>query len=393
MPVPFGVAFPTSLTQIGLAIETTRGTPAAPKFWVPVKAPKYDPKLTIIPDETLQGSMVKVYDDVRGMRYDSHGWDGFPYLDTFPVFVRAQFGSSDTLVTAPASTTLAAAAAAGATTISSTATIAVGSWFTIGSAGSLETHECVSVSGAGPYTVTLDFPIIEAQPSGATITGLTGHKFSLLNTGTGQPPSVTITDYDGEEWRQLAACQLDELTIKGNGTGLDDYTCTWFGNPAITPTTPTPSFSGVQTPAPWTISVSIGGTQVTNIEDWEFDFKRNVKPIPALTGTQEYYTYFADAIEATAKFTFVEQSGSPFLAAFLAGVRNAFEFTLFDLESGYALNLQASKGQYITGSVDRSKEWVSVPVELQLLPNATDALAGGVSPCQVTVANGQTTAF
>ena len=68
-----GIAFPTPGTQLGLALEVTRGTPVAPAFWVPVKAPKYKPDLMLIPDQTLQGSMVETYDLIRGIRYDGDG--------------------------------------------------------------------------------------------------------------------------------------------------------------------------------------------------------------------------------------------------------------------------------------------------------------------------------
>src|SRR5690348_2267873 len=106
-------AFATAQTQVGLGIETTKGTPATTPLWLPVKAPKYAPKLTMITDDTLQGSMVETYDMVPGLRYDSHGWDSYPQLDTFPVLIRALLGSSDTLSAAPTSTTLAAIATAG----------------------------------------------------------------------------------------------------------------------------------------------------------------------------------------------------------------------------------------------------------------------------------------
>ena len=173
--------------------------------------------------------------------------------------------------------------------------------------------------------MTLSSPLLYAQADGATVTPLNNHAFSLLNdayVAGNQPPSATITDFDGEEWRQITAAQLDELTIKGNGTSLVEYTCTWFGNPATTgasvdPPIPTSSYSGIQTPAPWSFYSLLGGTYTPTVMDWEFDFKRNVKPIPALTGTQAYFTYFASVLTASGKLDFIEQSGSPELDNFL----------------------------------------------------------------------------
>ena len=473
MPSYNGIAYPVADTQLGLAIETTRGTAVAPTKWFPVKSPKYKPNLSLIPDQTLQGSMVMTYDLVTGIRYDGHGWTAPPYLDSFPILLAAEFGSRDTVIAAATGTiTTSAAYAAGisAVTFVGATGLAAGQYVVFGSAaaGTLEAHKLVSGSGLGPWT--LASPLINAVASGASVTCLNTHQFSLLNNqyGSGnQPPSVTITDFTGEEWKQITAAQLDELTIKGNGTSLVEYTCTWFGNPAVSyPTvngvataasgttitvsttatyglssivagytaagfgisgtwtvtgvaagvitmtagtgTPvvgqtytfsppfttegTPVFSGIQTPAPWSFYSLIGGTYTPTVMDWEFNFKRGVKPIPALTGQQQYFTYFAGPLQASGKLTFIEQAGSPELTAFLNAVRQSLDFTLFDQKTGTVLNIHGSNGQFKTGEIDRSKEYVTVPVEFDLLPSSTDALAGGVSPCIVSVANASGTA-
>lgn len=395
MPTP--VAYSTSTTQIGIAIETVRGSaPSQPKYMFPVKAPKYKPDLTYIPDDTLQGSRVEVYDMVPGMRYDTHGWDAPPYLDSFPILARLELGSSDSLTTAPASTTLSTATAAGSSTISTAASIAAGSWITFGSGNATETHKVASVSGTGPFTVSLTSPVVNGGTTGA-VTGLTGHTFSLLNnqgSSGDQPPTASIWDGDGEEWRLLTAGTLDELSLKGNATGLVDYTCTWFANGAqANATAPSTSYTTIQTPAPWTWTFLLGGTEQVYVEDWEFTFKNQVKPIMTLSGTQQPFLYFAGALQATGKLTLVEQSGSPWLSNYLNAAKETMSFTLSDLTSGSALNIYCTSALFTTGEIDRSKEWVSVPVDVQFLPTATDAKAGGVSPGNVTVANTVSTSY
>lgn len=398
----FQTALPVAETQIGIALETTRGTAVPPSFWLPVMGPKYKPDVKYLPDQTLQGSMVDIYDEIPSLRVDTHGWDSYPYLDTFPVLVRAALGSSDTLVAAPTNTTLASAATAGSTTISATATVAAGSWIVIDQGASVggqivqETHQVTAVSGAGPYTLTLDFPTVFAHASGATLTGLTAHKFSLLNnddTGGNQPPSCTITDYAGDAWRQLAAAQLDGLNVQGTADSLPKYTTNWFADLATTPSAPTVSFSSAEAPVGWNSILAIGGTQIPYVVSWEFDFKRNVKPIPAITGTMNYYQLFAGVLSATAKLTVLQDANSTWLTAYQTGATETIDFTLCDVKSGFALHLHSSKAKFITGDLDRSKEWVEVPLELQLIPTASDALAGGVSPVVATIANNQTTTY
>ncbi len=387
-----GTAYPVALTEIGLALETTRGTlMASPSYMIPVKGPKYKPNQTFIPDDTLQGSMVKTYDEIEGMRDDQHGWDSFPYLDSFPVLVCAELGSPDTMTTAMTATTLAASALAGATSVTLTAGGAAGDIIVIGSGAAQETHIIASMAAE---VATLTYPLINAQASGATVTGLTSHAFSLLNNGTGQPPSVSLWDNDGEEWRTMTACQIDELTIKGNATGLIDYTTSLFGNPATgNASAPSTSYTTAETPAPWTVQVLLGGTQLVTVEDWEFDFKRGVKPIPALTGTKEYLAYFADVLESTAKLTFVEQSSSPYLDDYENGVKQSLDLTFFDLATGFLANIHSTSAIFTSGQLDRSKEYCTVACDVQLLPTSTDATAGGRSPVKITIGNTVATTY
>lgn len=387
--------YATSQTELLLGIETTRGTPAATLFSLPVKAPKYKPDLTIITDDTLQGNMTTTQDLVRGLRYDSHGWDSYPYLDSFPVMLRCLLGSADTVTSAPTSTTLAAAANVGDATASLTATVAAGSWIVIGTGATLETHRVTSITGTGPYVATLDYAMKYAQASGTTVTGLTKHQVSLLNNGGAgnQPPSATIFDYDGEEWRQMTAAQLDKLTLKGNATGLVDYTVDWFANAATTPTPPSVSYTNVRATPGWTLNAALAGTAIDHLVDWQLTFSRKVKAIPALTGTQAYYMYFADALDISGKLTFIEQSGAPELTEYLAGVQESLDLSFYDLANGNAARLHSTRAQFKTGELDRSKEYAQATLDIELLPSATDALAGGKSPILVDVANGQTAAY
>lgn len=395
-PIGAFSAIPTPETTIGIAKETVRGTAVPPTYFLPVMSPAYKPDRAYLPDESLQGSMVGIYDEIPGLRYDAHGWDQHLYLDSFGLLVQGVLGAPDTVTAAPASTTLTAPAAAGATTISTTATIPPGSFITIasGSPGTIETHQTTLVTGAGPYIVTLSFPLIYDQADGASVTGLTKHQFSLLNNSpsTGnQPPSFTISDFAGEtNWRQLTAAQLDGLNIQGSPEALPKAALTWFANPATVPgANPVPSYTTAESPPGWTAQLLIGGTPIAYVVSWECDLKRGVKPIPAITGTQQYWQYFAGVLASTAKFTVLEDMGQTWLTAFESGATETVDLTVYDIQSGWAINLHSSKAKITTASLDRSKEWLEVPLELVLLPTATDALAagGGVSPVVVTVAN------
>lgn len=392
--MPANNAYAVPSTTIGLAPEVTRGTPVAPTLWFKVKSPKYKPDLTMIEDDTLQGSMVKVYDTIPGLRYDAHSWDSYLYMDVIPLLAKLELGSADTLSTASASTTTTSGVAAGVTSLPVTAaTVLTGSFIVIDSGGLLEANY---VKVGGTTTLTLQFPLNYAHLTGATVTVLTGHSFSLLNNaaGTGnQPPSATITDFDGEEWRQLAAAQLDKLSLKGNATGLADYSSSWFANPSTTPSPPTSGFTTLGAAPGWTAMIQIGGVSKNYIVDWAVDLARNVKPIPALTGTQAYFMYFADALTCPGKLTVIEQSTAPELAQYQNGTAFTLDIFVYDKVSGDSMYIHSSKCRFKTGELDRSKSWVEVPLTMDLLPTATDAGAGGVAPLKLMFGNTQTTAY
>ena len=390
----FFSAIPVPETQVGLAIETTRGEAKAPEYWLPIMGPKYEPVLQLLPDKTLRGSMVDIYDEIPGLRHDTHAWDSYPYLDSFPVLVRALLGSKDTKTVKSEPEELEAEAKAGATEVEFKKEVAAGSYVVIGTG--VGTQETVLVTNKAKKA-TIAYPLSYTHPAKALCTGLTKHEFSLLNDSVSegnQPPSCTLTDFAGEEdWRQLAAAQLSTLTISGASDALVKVAVDWFSYAAVTPSTPSPSYTTAEAPVGWSVKAAIGGTQVASIQSWDFDLKRNVKPIPALTGTQNYYQLFAGALDATAKLTVIEDPKAVWLDAYEAGAEESIDLTLYDVYSGDALNVHSSFARFTKGSLDRSKEWVEVPLELQLLPNSTDATAGGVSPVAITVANAHTTEY
>lgn len=400
MEPTFFSAIPVAETQIGIAKETERGKPVAPGLWLPIRSPKYKPEVKLLPDEGLRGSMVTLYDEVPSLRTDMHGWDQYPYLDTFPLLLMGVLGSNDNKTVAPASGKLKTEAIKGAEKIITEATIAEGSFIVLGSGvGVQETvlTKKATELGVGEFEVELAYPLHYAHPAAQAYVGLTKHGFSLLNNAAGegnQPPSFTLTDFAGEKaWRQLAAAQLSSLNIKGTADSLPTAAVEWFANPSIKPSPPSSSYSSAEAPPGWALQCSIGGQQVTYVVSWEYDLKRNVKPIPALTGTQSYYQLFAGPIEATAKLVLLDDPEALWLTAYQKGELEALDLTISDVKSGFALNFHSSEMKFTGGELDRSKEWVEVPLEVQLIPSAADALAGGVSPIKATVANSTTTDY
>lgn len=89
--------FMTANSYFGMAVETTRGTPAAVGTFTPITEPKVEPKLTWIDDSALRGSPVMHYDQVPGVRHDEFTGKTYVYWDVFPNLIRAALGSTDTV--------------------------------------------------------------------------------------------------------------------------------------------------------------------------------------------------------------------------------------------------------------------------------------------------------
>lgn len=321
--------FAPAQSYMGLALEAVRGTAVPPTFFIPVVNPQLTPTITEVEDKAFRGSMADVYDLVAAQRFDEYTFDTQMRADTMPVFWRALLGSTD------------------------------------------------AVTGSvAPYTHTI---------------GLLNNAGSTGN----QPPSMTIVDTNGFNSRQITAAQLDEVSLKFAADGLVDMSVKASGNPStvITPA-PTSSFTSLSAAPTWGCVVTIGGTVSAKLVDGELDFKRNVKPIFTANNTQSPYRLWTPFLSCAGKMTLVYEDDTD-LANYLNGntLTTVFQFNQPSV-AGENVTIQMSSVKYKTGKVVRgSKEWIETEVELQPLPNSTDAVAGGVAAVKTITANAQSTAY
>jgi len=122
---------------------------------------------------------------------------------------------------APTTTTLSANASAGATSISTAASISVNSLIVVGTGGPVSV---ASVSGSGPYTVTL-------APKGipnAALSGATVHIIATVdvyldgwqNPPANLPPGVTKVLTIGVRYLYGYTPTVGHVVLMGRGTGL-----------------------------------------------------------------------------------------------------------------------------------------------------------------------------
>jgi hypothetical protein len=90
--------YPSSLSWLGLAKETTYGTPVAtPTIWVPLIDPSWKPDQKQLLNEAMYGDMAKLHGVVQGVRHDTISYKTHLFLDSIYPHMLSVLGNPDTL--------------------------------------------------------------------------------------------------------------------------------------------------------------------------------------------------------------------------------------------------------------------------------------------------------
>ena len=90
--------YPANLSWLGMAKETTYGTPVAtPTIWVPLLDPAWKPDLKMLENVAMYGDMAETHGIVAGVRHDTLGYKTYLFLDTLYPHMLTVLGNPDTL--------------------------------------------------------------------------------------------------------------------------------------------------------------------------------------------------------------------------------------------------------------------------------------------------------
>jgi hypothetical protein len=398
---------PGNAQWYGLAKETTPGVPmAVPTIWVPVIGPKLSPKRTTLKDQALRGAMATTYGQVQGMVWSELAYQCHLYADSAYPHMMALLGSTDVVTgttTAPTGT-LSSSAAAGATSVSSSVSIPASTVIQIDVGGLSEVVTTTGApTGAGPYTIPVP-ALKNAHASGVAITAVVApftHKNSLNNlidaTHNAQPTTYTgfLSQVDGTV-QQIAGMVASDvkLTVKANEKPTLDVA--WTGFTGATLTAPANTPTGAVMMPPTTGTVSFGGSGKTKYTSITVDMKRNVKPIPALTGTQNPLGIYAGPLTVTGSLDSVYQgSADTDFANWLANTQPAISVALAPAgDTTHPVTLQMSQVAYDSADPQPSAtDWLTIQANFEAIANATDALDGKFSPIQAQMATTTSASF
>lgn len=235
----------------------------------------------------------------------------------------------------------------------------------------------------------------------ATGTGPTTHAYSVLNSGTAQPGSLTIVHYQGmpatTHARSYSGCVLSDLTITGNAeSSLIGYQAKGLGWQSLdVPTTP-PTYAPtvIQPQAAWRYGLGMGGTVVgapnKTVRDFSLTISRELKVENTLQNVQTPYIIQRGKVTVTGSFTVTVPSDETFLNYLLNNTQPQIQIagSIGATTTLYGLQLDMLLGAMQTANIKTDELALGYNVTFEAVANTTNAGAsGGFSPIKVTVTN------
>jgi hypothetical protein len=243
--------------------------------------------------------------------------------------------------------------------------------------------------GGDVFADTIGYPLSALLGNVATTGGGASpftHTFALLNSGDGQPTSMTLTDFDVTNARQYAAWLCSEVAFKFNGDGLLEYTAKGMSLASQTCATTSATFSAVNPAFGWGIATTVGSSTVSTLIDGEVNIKRPVSALHTADGTQAPYKIFGGALSVDGKLKFIMEDDSR-LSDFLLATQQILDLN-FSTGSGATatqVKLHMTKALFEVATIDRGGDYVAIDCTFQAIANSTDTgTSSGYSPIKVT---------
>jgi hypothetical protein len=203
------------------------------------------------------------------------------------------------------------------------------------------------------------------------------HSFQLARTA--QPPSITVSHFDGVSERQYAGSVCEEMDFTWAQDAALAYTYKVDGIPSvvIAPVTPTPTAT---TPfMTWAFSATIGGSPKLNVIGFDVDIKRDKVYVQhAANNTQSPTAIVVTTLSFTGKITFDKMDDSE-LIAYLTNTQPVVILT--GVQGTNSITFQMSKCAFTADTVT-GKDVMQGEIVYEGCDNASD-----MGPGMVTLTN------
>lgn len=402
MPIPNFIA-PGTKSWLGVARELTTGTVVNPTNTIPLMKNTFEPEDTprFLPDEAIRGVMATLFGEILGPEDATFSYGGPAFLDVEGFFFDNVFGDLSTVGSTPTnSTTTTQILAAGATTttVSSITGYSNGSVVQIDT-GALAEVVILSIAPSGSTLTFTNNPLRFGHSNGATVATVTGpytHKFALLNSGSGQPPTHTFTDYTSltaaTGARMYPSSCVAQCDFTGNAEQLLDCKASgnsWISQPAGTTPTNTTAFV---VPVPnWRSTIVVGGSTISSLGEWSLSCKRQLQVYFTAQGSQNPYIIARGGLSLTGTFNYTVASDESPLTQMLTNSQPAVSITVNNGQAGVnqlQLGITCSKAAFVKSKIDRNAVLIGYTDEFEAVSNTTDVGGtAGLGPGTISLIN------
>ena len=403
--VPSTVA-PSSKSWLGIGREGLMsagltGQAVLPTATVALDKNSYQPEDTpkFLPDEAIRGVMAQLYNDVLGVEDATFSFGGPAFLDTTGYWLDNVFGDmSSTGTSASSTTTLNSGGTIGSTQV----VLASGSGYSSASSVQIDTGSVaeVVVLSAAPSGGTITFasnPLRFSHSSGASVSVVVGpytHKWAILNSGNGQPPTHTITDWTGLTptvgARAYTSACVSQLDFTGNAEQLLMQKVSgnsWLSQPAQS--TPTNTTSFVVPVANWRSTVQIGGVQNNSFGEWTVSIKRMLQVYWTAQSAQSPFVIARGGLAITAGINQGVATDETMLNYLLAGAPLSLQFQVTNGLTGISelsLTINMTRAVEVKSKPTRNAVLIGYDSEFEATANSTDVGgSAGLGPGTVTL--------
>jgi hypothetical protein len=223
------------------------------------------------------------------------------------------------------------------------------------------------------------------------------HAISLLNSGTAQPGSLTLADWQGtpatSAARQYPGACLSELTIKGNpeSTFLE-WGCKGSGwLSAAMASAPTSAPTSAAPLGAWRSVITIGGVQTLVAGEWEITIARELSVEHTAQNTQQPFIIQRGALGVTGSLKFLKPADETAFTYMVNNTQPTLQILVSNGGAGAALlslQIDINAAAFTSSKINRSDPAVGYDNEFTAVANTTNAGAsGGYSPIKITLQN------
>jgi hypothetical protein len=404
------VLYPSPNSFLGVARELAAGSPTLPTNTVPVGA-SYEPEDTpqFLDDLGLRAAMAADYGETIGVQDSSFNFSGPAFLDVDGFFCDNLFGdlSSTSNGTLGTARNLTAAIAIGATSLTvgiSLGAVTTGSVVQI-SDGAASEIVIATAGSTGTNVLFVNTPTrfahsVLSTASLQTVASSYAHTFAVLNSGSGQAPTHSLTEYTGITSsvgaRTYPSACVERLEFSGNAEQILTRAVSgaaWISAPSVS--TPANTLSAAPPVASWQATVSVNGAALYNVGDWKLALQRQMVIYFTASTAQTPSVIARGPLSATFSTDTSPAINESPLTNMLTGGPMPVVFTFSNgLAGAQALSMTVtmSQAQTVKAKPVRTATVIGYSAEWQAVANSTDVGgSGGLGPCTVTLTNAMAT--